>query len=161
MSTELASFWAALSETALGVAIKETTWAYPILESVHLIGLGLLVGPIILFDLAILGRTVGVAFHGVGQLLLPAVLVGLLLNVVSGGLLFVSDAAEFAANPAFQAKMALIGAALANGALFQMRYRSAGAADARIGTAGKVQAAASIMFWISVVVAGRMIAYVG
>jgi len=161
MGTEPVAIWAALAETALAVAIKETTWAYPILETVHLIGLGLLVGPILLFDTAILGRTGGLSMRGVRRLLLPAVFAGLVLNVASGGLLFLSDAAEFAANPAFQAKLALIAVALLNGALFQARYREAGAADSRIGTGGKVQAAASVALWLAVVVAGRMIAYVG
>ncbi|MCH9807701.1 MAG: hypothetical protein K0U74_08225 [Alphaproteobacteria bacterium] len=140
--------------------VSGSIWAYPALETVHLIGLGLLFGPIIIYDLRILGFLRSVTPATLASTLLPWVWTGFALNALSGLLLFASDAVEFGINPAFQAKMALIFLAGLNAVTFQMRYRQSATPAGAQGPSLKIQAAFSILIWLSVIVAGRMIAYV-
>ena len=44
-----------LEQTSIGVAIRESTWLFPVVESVHLLGLAMLGGAVLLFDLRLLG----------------------------------------------------------------------------------------------------------
>ncbi len=141
--------------------VRSSVWAYPALETVHLFGLGLLFGPIVIFDLRVLGflRASGVA--ALAALLLPWVWLGFVLNLASGFLLFGSDANEFSVNPAFLAKMALIVFAGLNAMIFQWRASTVrGATDGAERLGLRLQALLSIVLWSSVIVAGRMIAYV-
>lgn len=146
--------------------VRSAVWAYPILEMLHLIGIGLLFGPIIIFDMRVLGVIRASNPPALAGLLLPWVWTGFLINAASGLLLFASDAIEFAANPAFQAKMALICVSGLNAALFHARTTpehsngSARLASAAVGNASRLQAALSIITWFSVIVAGRLMAYV-
>ncbi|MDX2289846.1 MAG: DUF6644 family protein [Hyphomicrobiaceae bacterium] len=161
--------WEALAASPVSVSLREATWAYPALETIHLIGIAILVGPIMIFDMRILGLRGHLPVAATHELLLPWVWIGFGLNAVSGLLLFASDAAEFAANPAFAAKMALIALAGLNAVFFQWRYRELVAAAALRGSlaepavpaGAKGQAAISILIWLCVVAAGRLIAYTG
>jgi hypothetical protein len=56
MTTLLSSFqW--LAETPLSIGIRESTWTYPIIESIHLLGLCLFAGLLLLWDPRLLGIT--------------------------------------------------------------------------------------------------------
>ncbi len=161
MSAE--ALWQWLVDTPVAVFVREAAWAYPLLETVHLVGLALVVGPILAFDLRLLGWHRDLAVDRLAAHLLPLVLTGIVGNLVSGGLLFASDAVEFAANPALQVKLALIVVAVLNALWFQSRvfpdhyaWRQGTPAPA----AARVAAAVSIAVWLMVLTAGRMMAYV-
>ncbi len=160
--------WESLAALPFSVALREATWAYPALETIHLIGIALLVGPILVFDLRVLGLRAGLPLADTHDLLLPWVWTGFALNAVSGLLLFASDAAEFAANPAFAAKMSLIVVAGINAAVFQWRFGRTLAGATPHGSAAfgapmgaKVMALISVVTWLAVITAGRLIAYTG
>lgn len=147
--------------------VRSSVWAYPALETLHLFGLGLVFGPILIFDLRILGAIRTGRLPDLAALLLPWVFAGLALNLVSGVLLFGSDAIEFSGNIAFQAKLALIALAVLNALAFQSRAAAAmrrladaPASAGELPASLRLHAALSILFWCSVIVAGRMIAYV-
>ncbi|MBU2583620.1 MAG: hypothetical protein KJ622_18080 [Alphaproteobacteria bacterium] len=152
-------------EMPLSQFVRSAVWAYPILEMLHILGLGLLFGPIIIYDLRVIGIVCASNPNALAALLLPWVWTGFTVNATSGFLLFASDAIEFAANPAFQAKMALILLAGLNAAVFQYRASRCEAdreaiADTSQTSGMRLQAAISILLWLSVIVAGRLIAYV-
>lgn len=160
---DAAALWQAIEGTPVASFIKESVWAYPILETIHLIGLGLLFGSIFAYDLRVLGISERISLRALEAHLLPWVWTGFVLNAVSGSLLFSSDAAEFAANPAFQAKLVLIALAGINAAVFHLRagkraygLQEEGAPPRR----ARISAMVSIVLWTGVIVAGRMIAYV-
>ncbi|MDX2259671.1 MAG: hypothetical protein NW205_12250 [Hyphomicrobiaceae bacterium] len=160
-----AGLWEAIAASPIARTVAEAPWAYPALEAVHLLGIALLVGPILVFDLSVLGLTRPIDRATAQGLLLPFVWVGFAVNVVSGGLLFASNAVEFAGNPAFLAKIALIVVAGLNAAVFQARFTASAAPLAtghaepqRLAEAG---ALLSLVTWVAVLVAGRLIAYVG
>lgn len=155
--------WSDLATTSLSVFLRESTWAYPILEIAHIIGIALVFGSILAYDLRVLGRHRSLPLDTLGRHLLPWVWTGFVLNATSGLLLFVSNPVEFAANPALQYKLALIALAGLNAAYFQWRIAPAIPAW-NIGTpapvTARLSALLSIGLWISVIAAGRLMAYV-
>lgn len=155
--------WDPVSETALAAFIRESLWAYPTLETLHLFGMALVFCPIVLFDLRVLGRNRDFNIKRLHQTLLPWVWTGFTLNLLSGVLMFISDASEFANSPPFLAKLVLIGLAGLNALLFQKLLfpRLPGADDtSKISRVAKVTAAFSILLWTAVIIAGRLIAYI-
>lgn len=158
--TALLKFLAALPPAEL---VRSWPWAYPILETVHVIGLGLLFGGIFAFDLRLLGIHSDIPVRRLASHVLPWVWLGFLLNAVSGILLFISDAVEFGNNSSFKVKMVLIAIAGLNMAWFHWRiFPSSDQWSERsaIAFAAKRTAVMSIVLWLSVITAGRMIAYI-
>jgi len=145
---------AALEATFLAEAIRRSVWAYPLLETVHIASIGALVGSVLLLELRVfgLGREIGVV--PLARLVLRTALAGFACAVASGSLLFVSAATEVAANPAFRAKLVLILIAGLNAVVFHARGGLRGR-----DTLARLQAAASLLLWLSVLAAGRLIAY--
>lgn len=163
VESEAASgLWSDIAASTIATMVRESVWAYPMLETVHIIGLALVFGSILAFDLRILGLSKALPVRNLGQHLLPWVWTGFALNAVSGLLLFMSDAVEFAANPALRAKLALLALAGLNAYVFQARYADATAwnEDASAPAGAKVSAIVSIILWLAVITAGRMIAYI-
>ena len=87
---------------------------YPAVEILHIIGFVVLVGSILALDLRMLGLGRAIAIAPMAQLLLPLSRFGFLLAISMGFLLFSADASHVVRNPAFQAKLLLIAAALVN-----------------------------------------------
>lgn len=162
MDFDISSVLQFLHGSLVGTYVRESMWGYPALETVHMFGLGLLFGGIIVFDLRLLGVGRSVEVARAAALLLPWVLVGFLLNLASGLALFASDAVEFAANRAFQFKVLFLLLAGINTLIYMGRWRLAGADwDGHVvrSRSAKVQAVLSILLWVLVITAGRMIAY--
>ncbi len=143
--------------------IRTWAWAYPILETVHVVGLGLLLGGILAFDLRVLGVHKAMPVRQLAGHLLPLVWIGFALNATSGILLLMSDATTFGVNTSFQFKMVLIACAGINMVWFHWRvypgvdgWNQGVAAPA----AAKLTSLLSITIWLCVVTAGRMIAYI-
>src|SRR5258708_14637107 len=87
---------------------------YPAVEILHILGFVVLVGSILALDLRVLGLGRAIPIPPMAQLLLPMSRFGFLLAIGMGFLLFSADAAHVVRNPAFQAKLLLIAAALVN-----------------------------------------------
>jgi hypothetical protein len=155
-------FWDPIAQSALAVFIGQSTWAYPVLETLHVLGLALVFAPILIFDLRVLGFNGDMDLGRLHRALLPWVWTGFATNAASGALLFISDAAEFARNPAFRVKLALIVLAGINALAFQNRLYPAllGDGGARASCGARFSAAASIALWLAIITAGRMMAYV-
>ncbi|PJF37048.1 MAG: hypothetical protein CUN49_02340 [Candidatus Thermofonsia Clade 1 bacterium] len=153
-----------LSQTALARWMQNAIWAFPIAEIVHIFGISVLVGAAALFDLRLLGvgrRAMSVTFAV--RFLLRTARVGFVIAVSSGALLFLSNAADFVANRAFQVKMLLLAAALANVLIFHLGiYRSVARWDLNVPTplAARLAALFSLAIWLAIIAAGRLIAYV-
>jgi hypothetical protein len=157
------TLWTELAATNLSVFLREATWGYPVLEIAHIIGLALVVGSIFAFDLRLLGVNAGLPMTMLGRHLLPWVWAGFCLNAVSGGLLFLSNPVEFAANPALAAKLGLIALAGINALYFQVRLAPAMDAwnsNTPAPAAARISALFSIVLWLGVIIAGRLMAYV-
>lgn len=149
--------WAALIErSALGQAMRGSLWLFPLVETLHIIGLALLVGAIVTFDLRVVGAGPGFERAGWERAVLPVARFGFFLAVPMGLLLFATEATAYARNPAFWLKLAAIGTALANVALFHRLARG----TAGVTPALRVTAGLSLGLWLLVLTLGRLIAYV-
>ena len=105
-----------LSETALHTWIVGQAWLWPVLEITHFIGLTLLIGGLLVVDLRVLGVSASTPLLATYRLL-PLVLLGFGLNLISGVFFSVGDPFRYAANIGFQAKMVFVLLAGANAAL--------------------------------------------
>lgn len=134
---------------------------YPAAEILHIIGFVLLVGSIIALDLRLLGIGRAIAIQPLARLLLPLSRIGFVVAIGMGFLLFSADAAHVVRNPAFQAKLLLIAAALLNILIAHAGpwRRLAAGWDGETPAGAKVTAYASLLLWLSTLTAGRLIAY--
>ena len=140
--------------------VAETLWAYPLFETLHTLGMALLLGSLGLIDLRILGYKPELPIIGTLKLL-PLAWAGFTVNLVSGVALFISDAVYFWSSVTFRVKLGLIVLAGINlFVLSQTVFREARAGAAvEPGPGIRSVAAASLAFWVAAVVAGRLIAY--
>ena len=134
--------------------ISSNPIAYPALEVVHVTGIALLVGNLVLVELRTWGHGVAIPLPALARLALTVSLIGFGLAATSGLLMFASQAAELMNNRAFTIKMGLLTLAGANAGLFHARNGLA-----RLDTLARVQTAISLGLWLGVIICGRWIAY--
>ena len=144
----------AIEAWPLAAAIRRSVWAYPLLEIIHIAGFSALIGSLLTFELRVLGARTDVALAPLARLALPLAAAGFLIAALPGLVMFVSGATEFGRHPAFLAKIGLIVCAGVNAAAFHRRGGSA-----RIDAVTRAQVALSLVLWIGVIAAGRLIAY--
>jgi hypothetical protein len=152
----------AIEMSALGVAMRQSLWLYPIVEIVHLTGIALLVGSIAMLDLRLLGLSSSVPVRRLALHILPWTAASFLLIVPSGLAMFVAHAGDFIASPVFVLKISLILCAGVNAAVFHAGvFRGAAEWDVNRmpPAAARLSAALSLLLWISVIACGRLLAY--
>jgi hypothetical protein len=135
-------------------ALLSSAWAYPALEVVHLSGIALLIGNLVLLELRVFGLGAALPVRELARLSLGLALAGFSLAVASGLLMFAGQPAELLANRAFSLKMLLLLAAGCNAGWFHGR----GSLHKLDGLA-RVQMLLSTLIWLAVLVCGRWIAY--
>lgn len=149
-----------LQSTGLASFVAETLWAYPLFETLHTLGMTLLVGSLGLVNLRVLGFKRELPMVGTLDFL-PLAWLGFTVNLVSGLALFSSDAVYFWSSITFRIKLALILLGGINAfVLGQSVFREARVGYAASPGAGvKLVAASSLLFWFGAIAAGRLIAY--
>lgn len=140
--------------------VAETLWAYPLFETMHTLGMALLVGSLGLINLRILGYKPELPILGTLDLL-PLAWLGFTVNVISGLALFISDAVNFWGSVTFKLKLTLILLAGINTfILSQSVFRDARAGlEKSPGVAARRLAGSSLVFWLGAIILGRLIAY--
>jgi hypothetical protein len=136
-------------------ALKSSVWAYPALEVLHICGIAMLLGNLVLLEMRVFGRGAGLDVKTLARLSLGIAGLGFSLAAATGLLMFASQAAELLTNRAFTLKMVLLMLAGCNAAWFHGR----GSLDKLDGVA-RLQMVVSILIWVAVVACGRWIAYV-
>jgi hypothetical protein len=152
----------ALEASGLGQAMRQSLWLYPIVEVVHIVGLALLFGSIVVLDLRLLGLRKNLPVRALATHVLPWTAASFALIVPSGLAMFVAHASDFIGNPVFLLKMCLIFAAGINAAVLHAgAFRGAESWD--VGgmppAAARLAGAISLLLWISVIACGRLLAY--
>lgn len=137
------------------VALGASSWAYPMLEVVHLIGVALILGNLVMLELRVFGWSAALPIEPLAQLSLGLAVLGFGLAAATGLLMFGTQPGELLANRVFTAKMALIMLAGCNAGWFHAR-RSLQLQD----TTARVSMLVSSVIWILVITCGRWIAYV-
>jgi hypothetical protein len=142
-----------LKYTPIAAFVRDSPWVFPALQSLHFIGMALLIGAVSAFDLRVLGVAPDLPLDSVRRVL-PLALAGFGINLVSGALFFAHDPFAYAFNPSFRLKMLLIATAGLNALWF--RFARAGSESSG---AAKLIAGLSLALWLAVIAAGRYIAF--
>jgi hypothetical protein len=152
-----------LGSTAWSIALHESIWVYPIVESVHVLTLCLFLGLVVMVDLRLLGVSMlkTPASEVIGRLT-PWTITGFTIMVISGSLLFYAIPVKAYLNIFFRLKVLFLLMAGVNTAFFHLAiFRGIGEwdLDTRPPLRARLAGGVSLMLWALIVVAGRMIAY--
>ena len=144
----------------IGHAIGGTTWAFPLIETIHILALTMMYAAMIVIDLRLLG--LGMKKQSVSVLaksLSPYMDWGLIIMLVSGFLLFTSEAMKSFSNDGFRIKMiVLVPAVLFQYTLFRWVIRQDDAK--RSAPVGWAVSLLSMVLWLGVGIGGRAIGFV-
>jgi hypothetical protein len=147
----------------LGSYVLALPWTWPIMETLHFIGLCMLLGGLLVIDLRLLGynRVIpAVASHD----LLPIIYAGLAINTVTGILFFIGDPHRYFVNISFQFKMLLFVFAGLNALWYQFKLSpriDVLPAGSEMPSDARIAGALSLGLWFGVLILGRLIPYLG
>jgi hypothetical protein len=150
-----------LRDTWIGEFVRNSTWAFPTLQSLHFIGMALLIGIVCAIDLRVLGVARAIPLAPLHRLL-PLAFIGFGLNLLTGIFFFCHDPWVYAFNPAFRLKILLILVAGLNalwfrlGVFLDLETWGPGIEASRLA---KTISALSLLIWLGVITAGRYIAF--
>lgn len=152
--------WAGLLDAGgLSAWMRTAAWAYPVANTVHLLGLVMLIGGIGVVDLRLAGLWRSLPAAELSRALTPVAIVGLALMVASGTLLFASDGPALSRSGTFHWKLGLIVLALANALAFRLLWQRAAEDGAPLPALGRAMALVSLGLWLWAGTLGRLIAY--
>lgn len=160
MNADLYDWLAALQQSPPAALLRRSLYLYPIVNALHILGIGLLVGAILPADLRMLGLFRQRPLTLLVPFLTGAAAFGLALAVATGVLLFSVKPLEYAVNAAFLSKVALVAAGTVNALALRLSpaWRAAmagGPATARL----RLGAVASFLIWPAALLSGRFIAF--
>jgi len=152
-----------LSDTAWSTNLRESLWTYPIVDTIHVLGLIGFVGAAILLDLRLAGITLTtLAVSDVVERTRRGLFSGFAVMAVTGLLLFAANPVKFATNPFFQIKLGLLAIAGLNAGFFQYSTaRRMAAWDRDVVPPLPARAAGwlSLAVWTTIIAVGRLIAF--
>jgi hypothetical protein len=155
----LLGFFQWCEQSGIGEAIRKSAWLFPLIEAIHLLGLGVIGGAVLVVDLRLLG--LGLRRHPVAQLTRdaqPWLIGSLVLMLITGGLLFLSEAIKCYYHGAFWFKMSSL--LLAIVFTFTVQRKVTMADEIRVRPIwGKVVALVSVALWSGVGIGGRWIGF--
>ena len=158
----LLAFCKWLEQTPVGASVRQSLWLFPAIETIHLLGMATLLAMIGAFDL----RLMGVALNGqsisvLGRRLLPLTWAAFAIQVITGFMLFSSEATHMFRNPAFRIKMLLIALAGVQALIFHVTARrNLPARTEGLRAQDRIAGFVSMVLWIAVVAAGRWIGFI-
>ena len=160
---EPTNIWESIEYSSLGITIAESTWLFPTIETLHVIGLVTVLGMIAIVDLRLIGvSSRALAVTKLSKDTLPWVWGAFALAAITGGLLFISKASSYVINPYFLWKMVMLALAGLNMMYFHFfTYRTVEHwdLDPSVPTGAKIAGALSLIFWLAVVFFGRAIGF--
>lgn len=155
----LLAFFQWCEQSSIGGVIRGSSWLFPMIEGIHLLGLGLIGGAVLVVDLRLLG--LGLRRQSVAQLARdaqPWLIGSLILMITTGSLLFMSEAMKCYYHPAFWLKMTSLLLAIAF--TFTVQRKVTAAEETQLSpTWNKVVAIVSVLLWSGVGIGGRWIGF--
>jgi hypothetical protein len=151
-------FFKFCDESWIGVQIRSNTYTFPLIEVIHLFGLTLLLGSVLLIDFRLLGF--GMKRQPVSQVAAwasPALWTGLVMAAATGSLLFISEALKCYASLPFGVKMMFFALAIIFYSTIHRKITTS--AVPASGIAQKLTGLFSIFLWFGIGLAGRAIAF--
>ena len=152
-----------VQEMPSSLALRESLWMYPIIETAHVLGLCLFVGTAWLWDLRLLGLTLKrVPVSQASAQILPWSAAGFVIMAASGAGLVFSEPLRFYSNIFFRVKVVLLILAGLNAFVFHCtvgRRKEQWDLDPIAPFSARLAGAVSLGVWAAVIVTGRLIAY--
>jgi len=143
--------------------IRESDYAYSVIESVHVLAITLVFGTIAILDLRMLGLVLRpIAVTRVARAVFPLTWSGFAISFISGFLLFWAESAKMYTNPSFRVKLILLALVGLIPLIFHTTiYRRVHEWEIQHVTPWRARAAAiaSLTLWSGIIIAGRAIAY--
>jgi hypothetical protein len=155
----LLGFFHWCEQSGIGNTIRQSSWLFPVIEAIHLLGLGVIGGAVLVVDLRLLG--LGLRRQSTAELARdaqPWLIGSLLLMMTTGGLLFLSESIKLYYHEAFWFKMASLILAIVFTFTIQRKVILAGETRMR-PVWSKVVALVSILLWSGVGIGGRWIGF--
>jgi hypothetical protein len=157
------TLWDAIQNSPLGIYIAESAWAFPTLETIHVVALVTVFGTIAVMDMRMIGlASLGRPLTEVSRDTLRFTWAAFVVAAITGTLLFTSKASYYMVNPWFLSKMAIMGFAGLNMLLFHStvwkkvrEFDMAKVIPSRVRIAGMI----SLGAWLLIIVCGRMIGF--
>jgi hypothetical protein len=152
-----------LQGLSVSTQVRESTWIFPTLECIHIYSMVLLVSIFAIFDLRLLGFSIGgQSSDSLSRLSSRLLRWGWLcfgINLITGSLLFASEAIKMSGNWAFQLKMVLIFLALVtHTVVLRLSVRWEGAVSMPLQA--RLVGSFSLLLWVGVIAASRWIAFI-
>jgi len=144
----------------VGNYVRDTPWAWVVSETLHFIGLSLLIGIMLLVNLRTLGVMKNIPFGAVDRLL-PWSILGFGINIITGFLFFAAAPGQYTKNPAFYWKLVFILLAGFNTLyfFFDKGWASKPGTDAPMFS--KLVAGCALCLWVGVMYWGSMLPFIG
>lgn len=142
--------------------VHHEPWVWPLCETLHYLGLSLLLGTVGLFDLRALGIARGVSLRAIHRLI-PWGIGGYALNVLTGIVFFAGHPDQYFYNDAFRFKALFMAVAGVNILAFygtsMVEKMKSLAPDEKPGMMLKLVAGTSLSMWIAVLICGRLLTF--
>jgi hypothetical protein len=152
-----------ISQTRLSLFVQEVPWVIPTVQIVHILSIAVVISASVTMELRFLRASLPPrSVAAMTSRFFPWIWSALSILAITGGILISAEPARDLPNPVFQSKMALVSLVLANTLVLQHKIkRLASDVDpAGVTPAIKVIGFFSLIIWVSIIFAGRWIAYV-
>lgn len=157
------NIWESIEYSSLGISIAESLWAFPMIETLHVIALVTVLGTLLVMDLRMLGwASTAVPIRKVSEDTLKWTWMAFVVAAITGTLLWISKTSSYMINPYFLTKMGLMAVAGLNMLFFHfVTYKTVDQWDTAASppTAVKLSAVLSLVLWVVIVFCGRAIGF--
>jgi hypothetical protein len=158
--TEEVTTFAGHMARTFGNFVRDTPWAWTSAETVHFVGLSLLIGVLLLINMRMLGFMTQVSFEALDRLL-PWAMLGFAVNTMSGMLFFAASANSYVGNPAFYWKLVFVVLGGVNVLYFTFDRTWAQEPGREAPPLSKLAAACAMFLWVGVMYWGSMLPFIG
>ena len=167
MADTLTEILNAIAASQAAVYLRGSSWAYPAVNALHILGVALLIGAIVPLDLRLVGFIKRGRLKTLAGVLVPVAAAGLALAAVTGALLFMVKPVGYVGSELFVAKIAVIGAGLINIAAVRANPRWSEIVQADDSLLNptepdghlQIAGAVSLVVWLVVLLLGRFVGY--
>jgi hypothetical protein len=155
LSESFHPFFEWCGRTWLGTTVRDTVWAFPVIETFHLLALAVLLGTVLIINLGVFRS--GARNSGMARELEPWMLASLAVSILSGIPMFLSEPQKCYESYSFPVKMILLLLAILWYFTVQRKWTRP---QAPTPIKGRLAAGISILLWTSIGVAGKGIPYI-
>jgi hypothetical protein len=159
----LTGFCSWLQQTAFSQTLQNVEWIVPAVQTIHILAIGAVISSALIINLRLFGiLATDQTLARVSARYLRVIWCALPVLLVTGSLLITAEPLRSLGSPAFQLKMAMLVCVSIILLVYQSRLARTAPGAPRSGQAprhGGILTVASLLLWISIIFAGRWIAY--